>query len=206
MFSLSEHIDDVIDFGGEERAIDMSFDNIINVQNLILDPEEDDYFKVVMSVTLLLDEDYEALMELFDFEYIYDTFELLLEHIGFKNKDDDTEGSSNKSAERVFDYKQDAGAIFASFFHAYKLDLIEQRGRLHYFKFKALLENLPEDTAHSKIIGYRTMKVPSQKEASKDYISHVRKMKRLYRLDGGGEVYQDPDKFDYSGFNKKING
>lgn len=206
MFSLSEHIDDVIDFGGEERAIDMSFDNIINVQNLILDPEEDDYFKVVMSVTLLLDEDFETLMENFDFDYLYETFERLLEHIGFKNKDEEAKGGSDTSAERVYDYKQDAEAIYASFFHAYKFDLIKQRGQLHYFKFKALLENLPEDTAHSKIIGYRTMKVPSQKEASKDYISHVRKMKRLYRLDGGGEVYQDPDKFDYSGFNKKLNG
>lgn len=206
MFSLSEHIDDVIDFGGEQHAIDMSFDNIINVQKLILDETEDSYFKVMMSVTLLIDVDFETLLDEYEFDYIYDTFESLLEYIGFKNKQAEDSVETDRKPEKVFDYQQDAEAIYASFFYAYRIDLIDYKGQLHYFKFKALLENLPEDAPMSKIISYRTMKIPTQKEASKEYISHVKKMKQLYRLDGGGEVYQDPDNFDYGGFNKKLKG
>lgn len=206
MFSLSEHIDDVIEFGGGDFAIDMSFDNIINVQNLILDPKEDNFFKVAMTVTLLLDLDFEEIIEHFDIDYLYETFERLLEHIGFKNKSGDESEQTGSEPQRVFDYEQDAEAIYASFFYAYQLDLIDVKGQLHYFKFRALLENLPEDASLSKIIGYRTMKIPTQKEASKEYISHVKKMKQLYKLDGGGEVYEDPDKFDYGGFRNKLKG
>lgn len=206
MFSLSEHIDDVIDFGGEQHAIDMSFDNIINVQNLILDEDEDSYFKVIMAVTLLLDVEFETLIDNFDFDYLYDIFEELLNLIGFINKESDSDGDAGAPTKKVFDYKQDSEAIFASFFYAYNLDLIEAKGQLHYFKFKALLENLPEDASLSKIIGYRTMKIPTQKESSKEYISHIKKMKQLYKLDEGGKAYEDPDKFNYGAFNKKLSG
>lgn len=204
MFSLSEHIDDSIVFDGQAYDLDMSFDNVINVQNLLLS-DEDNYFKVIMSVVLMTDIEFDVLAE-YDFDQVYEMFEHLLEHIGFGNSKDKSETGSTGQNKKVFDYKQDAEAIYASFFYAYSVDLIDLRGKLHYKKFKALLENLPEDATMSKIIGYRTMKVPSQKESSKEYINHVKKMKQLYRLDGGDEAYQDPDNFDYGGFNKKLKG
>lgn len=116
MFSLSEHMDDTIEFDGESVQIDMSFDNIINVQNLIVDPDEDVYFKVLMTVTLMLDVEFEALIEDYEFEYVYEIFEVLLRHIGFIDKSSDDQQTGTTSNKRVIDFQQDAEAIYASFF------------------------------------------------------------------------------------------
>lgn len=198
MLTLTDAYEDTVSFLDQEYDIDMSFNNVIDVQALIIS-EEDSYFKVLMTVTLLIDVPFENLIDI-EFEQVYEVFDALIIYLGFKEPD---EGASNisedpdSSSKKTFDYKQDAEAIYASFFYAYKLDLRKLRNKMHYFEFKALLMNLPEDAPFSKIVGYRTMKIPTEREAGKDYIKHVRKMKRIYRLEGEDNL-QDPAKIDYS--------
>ena len=48
----------------------------------------------------------------------------------------------------------DGSAIVAAFQQAYGIDLT--RARLHWWRFKALMSNLPEETQLAKIIGFRT--------------------------------------------------
>lgn len=59
-----------------------------------------------------------------------------------------SEGSSD-----TLDYDIDADYIYAAFMQGYGIDLMEED--LHWHKFLALLAALPDDTALSKIIGYR---------------------------------------------------
>ena len=51
-------------------------------------------------------------------------------------------------------YVTDGPAIVAAFQQAYCIDLT--RARLHWWRFKALMSNLPEETQLVKIIGFRT--------------------------------------------------
>ena len=76
--------------------------------------------------------------------------------------------SGQGSNERVVDYIEDGEYIVASFIQAYGIDLTEV-DHMHWHKFKALFNSLPEDTQMSKIIGYRSYK-KSKKDAKTIYM------------------------------------
>lgn len=61
---------------------------------------------------------------------------------------------SSRTEELALDYVTDGSAIVAAFQQAYGIDLT--RARLHWWRFKALMSNLPEETQLVKIIGFRT--------------------------------------------------
>jgi hypothetical protein len=78
----------------------------------------------------------------------------------------------------VFSYEHDADYIYAGFMSAYRIDLAKET--LHWWQFRALFRSLPEDTQIMKIIGYRSMKIPSK--LSKEQKDHYKRMKRIYAL------------------------
>lgn len=89
------------------------------------------------------------------------------------------EPEPGEDAETVqLSYEHDAPYIFASFMHAYNIDLTQNE--IHWWQFRALLEALPEDTIMMKIIGYRTAKVPEK--ASSETRQRIEKMRKIYAL------------------------
>ena len=63
-------------------------------------------------------------------------------------------GDEDGSGDLTYDFHCDAPYIVAAFQQAYGIDLT--RARLHWWRFKALMSNLPEETQLAKIIGFRT--------------------------------------------------
>lgn len=79
---------------------------------------------------------------------------------------------------RIFDYIEDGGRIVAAFQQVYGIDLTECD--MHWWRFKMLLDNLPEGTALGQVMGYRAYRKPSEsKNAEHEF--HAR-MKRAYSL------------------------
>lgn len=58
-------------------------------------------------------------------------------------------------ATKQFDYVRDAGAIYASFFDQYGIDLNKERGKMHWDTFKALLDGLGPNTYFQRILAIR---------------------------------------------------
>lgn len=58
-------------------------------------------------------------------------------------------------ATKQFDYVRDAGAIYASFFDQYGIDLNRERGKMHWDTFKALLDGLGPNTYFQRILAIR---------------------------------------------------
>ena len=58
------------------------------------------------------------------------------------------------SNKRAFDYKEDDLLIWGAFKTYFKVDL--STNYLHWWKFKALWETLPQEAEFTKIKGYRT--------------------------------------------------
>lgn len=58
-------------------------------------------------------------------------------------------------ATKQFDYVRDAGAIYASFFDQYGIDLNKERGKMHWEIFKALLDGLGPNTYFQRILAIR---------------------------------------------------
>lgn len=58
-------------------------------------------------------------------------------------------------ATKQFDYVRDAGAIYASFFEQYHIDLNKERGKMHWDTFKALFDGLGPKTYFQRILQIR---------------------------------------------------
>lgn len=79
----------------------------------------------------------------------------------------------------LYDYGFDADCIAAGFYYAYRIDLDTVR-YLHWHKFHALLDHLPEDTEFRQRIHYRGIdagKIKDKKERER-----VRKIQRQIRI------------------------
>jgi hypothetical protein len=94
---------------------------------------------------------------------------------------------NNETSEKVFDFKIDAGRIFASFMQAYRIDL--NKDNLHWWIFMELFKALPDDTIIRKIIDIRTRKI-DPKSSAKDQ-AEIMRMKNRYSLskESGGDDY-----------------
>jgi Bacteriophage Gp15 protein len=175
-FKLTDTFDDCFEYEGKVFHVDMAFDNILRLFELFDDKSIPEWGKILWGLEILIVE-YDQLREK-PFEEQFELFKFVLRE--FLDIDLDQPPEQQK---KIMDYQKDAELIYASFFAAYKLDLFEMHGKLHWKKFQALLTHLPDDSKLKEVIGYRTMKIPSANQVSKEYRDHVIKMKRLYALE-----------------------
>lgn len=84
--------------------------------------------------------------------------------------------STDSNGAVPFDYVLDGDYIVASFQQAYGIDLTACE-YMHWHRFKALLNGLPEDTVLSRAIGYRTWA-----KDSKGYDDRMAEQRALWRL------------------------
>lgn len=95
-----------------------------------------------------------------------------------------------KSPFPVLDFEKDGDYIYASFMQAYKIDLIEEQGRLPWKKFLYLFNGLPADTKIKQIMRIRQMPVPEYNGKNSKEIQEINEMKSYYALpveSGGGQ-------------------
>ena len=89
------------------------------------------------------------------------------------------------------DYEKDADIIYASFMHAYGIDLFKERGRLPWWKFVALFHALPENTKIREVIKIRQMDMPAATSRNQKEIQALAELKQYYALPGvGGGGYE----------------
>lgn len=99
-------------------------------------------------------------------------------YLGGKEPDKDT-GGPTKRPERAYDFEKDAGRIYAAFLQAYGMSLTTVPF-LHWWEFLALLEGLPEDTAMSQVMQWRTMDLSQIKD--KAMRAHYAGLKKRFAL------------------------
>lgn len=87
-----------------------------------------------------------------------------------------------KSPFPVLDFEKDGDYIYASFMQAYKIDLIEEQGRLPWKKFLYLFNGLPADTKIKQIMRIRQMPVPEYNGKNSKEIQEINEMKSYYAL------------------------
>ena len=92
------------------------------------------------------------------------------------------EGKKNKPERKSFDFIQDGAYIYAAFYQAYGIDLIEQQGKLHWWKFNALLQGLPSDTRFMEIVEIRQRPLPKPNKYNAEERAQLMRLKTLYAL------------------------
>lgn len=93
-----------------------------------------------------------------------------------------TKKRGRKKRERIYCFEQDDAFIYSAFFEQYGLDLTKEYD-LHWWRFRALFQGIGEDTAFSKVMGYRAMEISDS--MGKEEKEFYKRMKETYRLSNG---------------------
>ena len=158
-----------IEFDGIELPIDLTFDNVLDVFDILEDsdlfPEE----KVNMCLELLIS-DFEKIFQgpseqqFLLFNHILENYISVGDSDGFET---DRLGNPMPNAvkeKKTISLVHDAKYIYASF-RQIGINLFEEQGRMMWEEFQALLESLPDDTILARIIQIRTWE-PSKGESA----------------------------------------
>lgn len=186
MLNLAYPITDSVEIDGVEYKLDLAFDNVLRLLEMLADEYLSDFDKVSLGLRILIDVslDYEVKEQA---DIFVELFKSIMGAGEEDNQNLDIEGnvmpSPEQGGEKIYSIKEDADYIFASFYQDYGVDLVEQQGKLHWYKFKAMLNGLKKDTQFKEILNIRTMELPSGKGSSKER-EQIRKLKKQYALKG----------------------
>lgn len=89
-------------------------------------------------------------------------------------------GKTNGTAEPAFDFTYDADMICAAFLQTYGIDLCSPAVKLHFWKFMALLRNLPRETEFMQVVSLR--RTDTSKIENDDLRRQVRRAKASVRI------------------------
>lgn len=186
MFDLAYPLIETVEIDGLEFAVDLSFDNVLRLIDMLNDEEIPDHVQIEIGLEMLLGVNLEYPLEKRE-EIFYQLFESTIGIGEGMNVPVDIEGNPmpQKKDKEVYSLKQDAPYIYASFMSDYKIDLFEQQGKLHWYKFKALLGGLTDGSKFLRVIDIRTAELPSGKGTEKQR-KQMLEAKRAYALKGDG--------------------
>jgi len=189
MLSLGYPLENEIEINGNIYPVDMSYDNIIRLFDLLEDKDIDSLSKVFIGMTMLLDCNVLEEDESCDEETLISAFltirtEFIIEESNVEEpKDLKGNPLPQPKSKETYSLKHDADYIYASFIQAYGIDLIEVRGELDWRKFNALLQGLPSDTKFKEVVEIRQR--PFEKgKGTQDSNRSLAKLKNTYALPG----------------------
>lgn len=182
---LHRNFKDEIEIDGKIYEINASFDVMLKVLKLLDDERVHEIARIGVGLKLLLGDP----LEDYEFEYRIQIFrDICKMYIDLQEPNIDDLGnvvpSPPQENNEVLDYEQDAEYIYASFMQAYGIDLIDQQGKLHWNKFKALLNGLPKDTKVVEVVSIRSWK-PSDDKKKRNVA--MRELQKTFKLKGKGE-------------------
>lgn len=161
MFDLIDDLETSILIDDIEIPIDLSFDTVLKFYELLEDNNLKAFEKIYKAFDLFYFGD-DSLAKQFSFDQKSKFVEDISNYIQknpYGNTENDGSFETDDQPEKLYSYTQDAGAIYASFLADYGIDLMAQRGRMHYLTFKALLAGLSEKTHFQRILSVRSRSV-----------------------------------------------
>ena len=181
---LNDILPDSFEYEGATYQIDLSFDNVLDVFDITARKDLADVEKIHLALALLVgDIEVEAaeavsLYKHIEAEFLTKGHRKIVQYDVLGNEMPMLTGDEGEG--RHFSMTQDADLIYASFLAEYDIDLMEEQGRLHWYKFQALLQGLSSECILQKVIQIRLWK--PKKGDSVEYKRSMRKLQDYYRL------------------------
>ncbi|ACR45922.1 Gp15 family bacterioprotein [Streptococcus phage 5093] len=205
MIDLSRKLTDKLVIDDKEYALDLSFDNILKMFEMMRDDDIPEYIKPHLAIRMLISkslvgntreeksESFNKAFENYSVEEMSKVFKSVFEeHISLSDVEDNhveydlagnpmkTTASNDTKQRAPYDIRYDGDYIYSSFLQAYGIDLFDAQGKLHWRKFNALLSGLPEGTKLMEVIKIRKWK--PQKGDSSEYKEEMRRLQKDYAL------------------------
>lgn len=168
---LYRPLPDVIEYKGRQYRLRLSFDRVLAALDVLEDDSVPPDVRKEAAVALLVKGRRKP-----DGGVIEAIFEML------------SEEKKSHAAPKTMDLSQDAAYIYAGFRQAYGIDLLRERGKLHWTQFSALLRSLPDDTRMMQIVSIRTRPIPKPTKYNADERAALMKAKQEYALRGSGKA------------------
>ena len=205
MIDLSRKLTDKLVIDDKEYALDLSFDNVLKMFEMMRDDDIPEYIKPHFAIRMLISkslagatreekaESFNKDFENYSIEEMSRVFKSVFEeHISLSDVEDNhveydlagnpmkTTASDDTKQRAPYDIRYDGDYIYSSFLQAYGIDLFDVQGELHWRKFNALLSGLPEGTKLMEVIKIRKWK--PQKGDSAEYKEEMRRLQKDYAL------------------------
>lgn len=205
MLDLSRKLTDKLVIDDKEYALDLSFDNVLKMFEMMRDDDIPEYIKPHFAIRMLISqslagntreekaESFNNDFENYSIEEMSKVFKSVFEeHISLSDVKDNhveydlagnpmkTTASDDTKQRAPYDIRFDGDYIYSSFLQAYGIDLFDVQGKLHWKKFNALLSGLPEGTKLMEVIKIRKWK--PQKGDSSEYKEEMRRLQKDYAL------------------------
>lgn len=157
-----------IRYGDKFYKLDLAFDRVLLFFKLIEDDSLSESEKTLQALKIFLQRPNESDEHFIsnlpqDSNFLDEVFKIIIHEISDspygKYEDEDTD--NQVASERIFDYQRDAGAIYASFWQDYGIDLHKQIGKMQWSEFKALFDGLSDKTYFKKILDIRQKEIKS---------------------------------------------
>jgi hypothetical protein len=176
---LNDPLTTSFSFLEKNYAINLAFDIVLDVFDVLQDDELLFEDKIEVSMQLLLgDNELDLIQKIEMFTFIYQEYLLL----GQKEEivtDELGNVLPTKPFLRDMDIALDAKYIYASF-RQIGINLFEEQGRLSWEEFQALLETLPDETPIQRIRSIRNWE--PQKGDSPEHKRQMRELQKRYAL------------------------
>ena len=205
MIDLSRKLTDKLVIDDKEYALDLSFDTVLKMFEMMRDANIPEYIKPHFAIRMLISkslagstreekaESFNNDFENYSIEEMSKVFKSVFEeHISLSDVEDNhveydlagnpmkTTASDDTKQRAPYDIRYDGDYIYSSFLQAYGIDLFDVQGELHWRKFNALLSGLPEGTKFMEVIKIRKWK--AQKGDSAEYKEEMRRLQKDYAL------------------------
>lgn len=178
MLSLSEPLGNEFEYHSKIYHINLAFDTVLRFYEMLDDQRLEDAEKVATAFEMFFNQPVK------DADFAVTAFEQISKYISMKpyGNDDEEEDQQHvvRDPRRLYSFKQDAEAIFASFYDQYGMNLIQEQGKLHWDEFKALFQGLGPQTYFQRIIEIRTK---DTKDLEGEQLSKVIQAQQFYELD-----------------------
>ncbi|OTN76722.1 hypothetical protein A5886_001801 [Enterococcus sp. 8G7_MSG3316] len=171
-------------FDEKDYPINLAFDYVLDALEVLNNGVQTEFEKACTCLDILVGEgvfEEENAIELWNL--IYENF-IHEEEKPFVEYSIYGEPLKIREEQKVLDIEIDADLIFSSFMYAYQINLFDQQGILPWSSFKALLHNLPADTALKRVIKIR-MWEPSDGDSA-EYKEEMKNLQMYYALDEEG--------------------
>lgn len=166
---LTERLPCEMEVGGRSHAIDPDFRLMVELETAVLRGADGG---LGVRLAELLQRFYKSALPV-DIEAATDQM-LWFYRCG---KSEETGAPGSGTSKRVYDFEQDAEALYTSFLQAYQLDLTTSP--VHWWLFRKLMFGLPPDTSFSKRLYYRTVDTTGM---SREERKRINKLRALYAI------------------------
>ena len=154
MLSLTESLVDKLNYHGKTYRLDLAFDTVLKFYELLDDDNLEDSEKISVAFEMFIGFTPD------DADFAIAVFQKINQYIAKQPYGDEGEPNIDGNGQVVtpqkyYSFTQDAEAIYASFREQYGINLLQEKGKLHWDEFKALFAGLGPNTYFQRIVEIR---------------------------------------------------